>query len=83
MVVDQTSSVEQVITLMNQVVARDGGLITLRSYDPGQALEVDYRVEVNEDCPTCTVSGAMLETFLAESLRSHGVAVEKVIVSER
>jgi Fe-S cluster biogenesis protein NfuA len=80
---NKTVSVEDVLGKMNAMVAADGGKITMRSYDPGaQVLEVDYTTQVNEDCPTCTVTGDMLKIFLTESLQSHGVPIDEVIVAE-
>ena len=80
---DAIKSVDEAIALMNQMVERDGGVVTLRGYDAdAQTLDVDYSVEVNEDCPTCMIDAKMLGTFLADSLRSRGIPIEKVNVTE-
>lgn len=77
-------SVELVIDLMNKLVARDGGHVTLNSYDASaKVLEVEYTFEPNEDCLTCTISADMLQTFLAESLRTHGIQIGDLIVIQR
>jgi Fe-S cluster biogenesis protein NfuA len=81
---DVTGALEEVIGKMNAMVSGDGGEVTIRSYDPAGAgrLEVDYRMRPNEECPTCSFSGAMLKMFLEDSLESHGVAVATVQVNE-
>jgi Fe-S cluster biogenesis protein NfuA len=77
------SPVDDVLAKMNNIVASDGGKITLRSYDAdAQVLEVDYLMKANEDCPTCSVSGDMLQIFIKDSLQSHGVPIGEVIVKE-
>jgi Fe-S cluster biogenesis protein NfuA len=77
------TGVERVIDLMNGMVARDGGRVSLRSYDPvARSLVVDYDTRPNPDCETCSINAETLELFLAESLRSHGIAIDELTVAE-
>lgn len=69
-----TPEVEKVLELMNAMVAKDGGEITLHSFDANTpALAVDYRMGINEECVTCSITPELVQVFLTESLESHGV----------
>ncbi|MGH3640069.1 MAG: hypothetical protein ACRDUX_13685 [Mycobacterium sp.] len=73
--------IEEVIGTMNELVAKDGGLIELSSYLPSaKSIEVNYRVGTNDECVTCLITPEMLQEFLLESFRSHGMDVDAVDV---
>jgi Fe-S cluster biogenesis protein NfuA len=73
--------IDEVIGTMNELVARDGGLIELSSYLPSdKSIHVNYRVGQNDECSTCLITPEMLKDFLLESFRSHGMDVDEVDV---
>jgi hypothetical protein len=73
--------IEEVIGTMNELVARDGGVIELSSYLPAdKSIQVNYRVGENDECATCLITPEMLKDFLLESFRSHGMDVDEVDV---
>lgn len=78
---NSSPEVDNVIELMNGMVAKDGGQIALQSYDaPSGTVTVDYKEGVNEECITCAITPEMVNMFLLESFKSHGVPVNEVIV---
>jgi Fe-S cluster biogenesis protein NfuA len=77
-----SSEVERVIDLINRMVERDNGKVTLRSYDPdARTLTVAYDMTPNPDCETCSIGPETLKAFLAEALSSHGIAVDELSVT--
>ena len=76
-----SASVDDVIRLMNGMVASDGGELTLDHYDAdAQAITVRYAEGVNEECETCAISAEMVKVFLTDSLVAHGVPITSVTV---
>ena len=76
-----TPTVDKVLELMNAMVAKDGGEITLESFDAdARTMAVDYRMGINEECATCSITPELVQVFLAESLESHGVENVNVTV---
>ncbi len=74
-------AVDEVLRLMNGMVAGDGGRLTLEEYDPDAgAIRVRYEEGVNDECETCAISAEMVQVFLADSLTAHGVQVGEVTV---
>ncbi|GAA4287882.1 NifU family protein [Georgenia daeguensis] len=79
---DQDAAVQEVLDSMNQIVARDGGDIKLIDFDAAAGvLNVEYRMGVDPDCATCSIPPEMLQSFLVEGLRAHGVTTNEVIVA--
>jgi Fe-S cluster biogenesis protein NfuA len=79
---EASGPLEEVLRKMNAMVAIEGGELALQSYDPAGALVVDYKMRPNEECPTCSIDGAMVKMFLEDSLETHGVPVAEVQVTE-
>jgi Fe-S cluster biogenesis protein NfuA len=78
---DSNPTVDKVLELMNNMVAKDGGVITLDAFDPDAGtMAVDYRMGINEECATCSITPELVQVFLAESLDSHGVPNVDVVV---
>ncbi len=78
-----TQDVENVVSLMNQVIARDGGKLALAKYDQARGLvEVNYSANATPECDTCSFTPEMIQAFLKESLRTHGINAEDVVVNE-
>src|SRR4029077_4873421 len=74
-------TVDKVLELMNAMVAKDGGEITLESFDADAlTMAVDYRMGINEECATCSITPELVQVFLTESLESHGVSNMNVTV---
>lgn len=79
---DQDAAVQEVLDSMNQIVARDGGDIRLLGFDAAAGvLNVAYRMGITPDCETCSIPPEMLQSFLVEGLKAHGVAANEVIVA--
>jgi Fe-S cluster biogenesis protein NfuA len=75
--------IENVVGIMNKLIARDGGKLSLAAYDQGRGIvEVNFMPSANANCETCSFTPEMIQAFLEESLRSHGIQAESVIVSE-
>jgi Fe-S cluster biogenesis protein NfuA len=73
--------IHEVLQTMGEVVRSDGGEVSLNSYDPEAGRVVfSYRQAVNDDCSTCAIDADMLQAFLQEALRSHGLEDEEVTV---
>lgn len=78
-----SSTVDEVIERINGIVAPDGGRVVLLGSDASEAVvRVRYDMAVNDSCSTCTITPEMLEQFLLESLETHGVQVNRVVVEE-
>lgn len=77
------SSLEEIIQNFNGMVAADGGRVSLVGEAPSDGeLRVRYDMgdDSSDDCATCTITPDMLEVFLQESLHTHGIAVDRVVV---
>lgn len=78
---EEHPAVEKVLALMNTMVAKDGGVITLDVFDADAGkMAVDYRMGINEECATCSITPELVQVFLTESLESHGVPNVEVVV---
>jgi Fe-S cluster biogenesis protein NfuA len=78
---DYDPEISEVIGAMNELVARDGGRITVGGYEPATAqLELDYVTGKNAECETCLITPETLRDFVLEGLRSRGVDVADVVV---
>lgn len=82
MSIETNGPLDEVMRKMNAMVSIEGGELTLRSYDPGGVLEVDYAMRPSEECPTCSIDGAMVKTFMTEALQTHGVSFAELHVTE-
>lgn len=75
------AEIDEVIGAMNELVARDGGTISVLGYEEAAAiLNLEYETGSNDECSTCLISPETLSDFVKEGLRSRGVAVTDVVV---
>jgi Fe-S cluster biogenesis protein NfuA len=74
-------SIKEVLDAMNEVIARDGGLLQLADYDQEQAIvEVVYRNQPADDCEACAITPEMMQDFLLDGFRARDVEVSEVRV---
>jgi Fe-S cluster biogenesis protein NfuA len=75
------AQINEVIDAMNELVARDGGIITVLGYEEEAArLQLQYDTGSNDECDTCLITPETLRDFVKEGLRSHGLMVQDVLV---
>jgi len=78
---DERSSVEAVVGLMEKMVSADGGKVRVQSFEPAASrLVVGYFKGRNDHCATCVLDDESLRDFLLESLETHGVRLQEVVV---
>lgn len=78
---DHDTEINEVIDAMNELVARDGGSVSVLGYEEGAAkLQLAYDTGSNAECDTCLITPETLRDFVKEGLRSRGMAVEDVVV---
>ena len=74
-------AIDEVLALFGGMVAKDGGELTLRSYDrEGRIIDMTYREGTNEACPTCVITPDSMEVFLLDAFRARGVDVDVVAI---
>ncbi|MCX4815225.1 NifU family protein [Streptomyces sp. NBC_01239] len=75
--------VREVLTLLEPMVAPDGGSIRLTEFAPEQSrLTVDYVRGHNDACSTCVLDGESLKAFIQEGLQTRGIELSDVTVRE-
>ncbi|MGW2824279.1 NifU family protein [Streptomyces sp. NPDC001443] len=75
--------VQEVLTLLEPMVAPDGGTIRLAEFAPEQSrLTVDYSRGHNDACSTCVLDGESLKAFIEEGLETRGIRLTEVTVRE-
>ncbi|MFJ9563918.1 NifU family protein [Streptomyces fuscichromogenes] len=75
--------VQEVLALLEPMVAPDGGSIRLAEFAPEQSrLTVDYSRGRNDACSTCVLDGDSLKAFIEEGLQTRGIALAEVTVRE-
>jgi Fe-S cluster biogenesis protein NfuA len=78
---EHDAEINEVIGAMNELVARDGGKVSVLGYEQATArLQLEYDTGMNPDCETCLITPETLRDFVKEGLRSRGVAVTDVDV---
>lgn len=78
---EHDAEINEVVGAMNELVARDGGRVTVTGYETAAAqLRLDYVTGSNLECETCLITPETLRDFVLEGLRSRGVAVRDVVV---
>ena len=78
---EYNAEINEVIDAMNELVARDGGSISVLGYEEGAArLQLEYDTGSNAECNTCLITPDTLRDFVKEGLRSRGLIVEDVLV---
>jgi Fe-S cluster biogenesis protein NfuA len=76
---DHEAEITEVIGAMNELVARDGGNVTVLGFEAAR-LELAYSTGNNDECDTCMITPETMKDFVAEGLRSRGIAVHDVVV---
>ncbi|MEV7388200.1 MULTISPECIES: hypothetical protein [unclassified Streptomyces] len=75
--------VQEVLALLEPMVAPDGGSIRLAEFAPEQSrLTVDYSRGHNDVCSTCVLDGDSLKAFIEEGLQTRGIELSQVTVRE-
>ncbi|MFJ9710302.1 NifU family protein [Streptomyces sp. NPDC101234] len=75
--------VQEVLALLEPMVAPDGGSIRLAEFAPEQSrLTVDYSRGHNDACSTCVLDGDSLKAFIEEGLQTRGIELSEVTVRE-
>jgi len=75
--------VQEVLTLLEPMVAPDGGSIRLAEFSPDQSrLTVDYSRGSNDVCATCVLDADSLKAFIEEGLQTRGIELAEVTVRE-
>ncbi|MGW4911100.1 NifU family protein [Streptomyces sp. NPDC004270] len=75
--------VNEVLELLEPIVAPDGGSIRLAEFAPEQSrLTVDYSRGHNDACATCVLDGESLKAFIEEGLQTRGIELAEVTVRE-
>jgi Fe-S cluster biogenesis protein NfuA len=75
--------IHEVLTLLEPMVAPDGGTIRLAEFDgAGSRLAVDYLRGTNDACSTCVLDGESLKAFIEEGLATRGVNLAEITVRE-
>jgi Fe-S cluster biogenesis protein NfuA len=78
---EHETEIHEVIGAMNELVARDGGRVSVLGYEEAAArLQLEYDTGNNADCDTCLITPETLRDFVSEGLRSRGVPVADVVV---
>ncbi|PWU55413.1 hypothetical protein DLE60_27805 [Micromonospora globispora] len=78
---EHEAEINEVVGAMNELVARDGGKVSVLGYEEAAArLQLDYDTGRNAECETCLITPDTLRDFVKEGLRSRGVAVADVVV---
>lgn len=79
---NDTDAVREAVEAMNDVVAKDGGSVTLVEHDvDNEVVRVRFESGVNDDCPGCLITPDMLTAFLGEAIRARGVSVQQLVVA--
>ncbi len=73
------SGVELILSLFGEMVASDGGKITLIGHT-GNTLKVKYSPGQNYECADCVISPGQLQELLSESVKVHAPYITKVEV---
>jgi Fe-S cluster biogenesis protein NfuA len=76
---EHQTAITEVVSAMNELVAKDGGAIDVIGFGDGQ-LDVNYKVGVNDECATCLITPEILHDFILEGLRARDVPVDDVRV---
>lgn len=77
------SVISEVLTLLEPMVASDGGSIRMNDYSAEKSrLAVDYLRGTNDACSSCVLDGESLKAFIDEGLRTRGIELSEITVSE-
>ena len=75
--------IREVLGLLEPMVVQDGGSLRVGEFSPERStLIVDYARGVNDACASCVIDGESLKAFIDEGLRTRGVHLGDIIVSE-
>jgi Fe-S cluster biogenesis protein NfuA len=74
-----SSPVEDAVFELNNLVAKDGGSLTLLSHSPASgSAQFQYVMAEGEDCDSCAITPEIMQAFLEESLRVRGAAINDI-----
>jgi Fe-S cluster biogenesis protein NfuA len=75
--------ISEVLGLLEPMVVQDGGSLRVAEFSAERSvLVVDYARGVNEACESCVIDGESLKAFIDEGLRTRGVQLDEITVSE-
>jgi len=78
-----TEVINEVLELLEPMVASDGGALRVAEFAPERsALVVDYARGVNDACATCVIDAESLGAFIDEGLQARGVHLTDITVKE-
>jgi len=75
--------ISEVLGLLEPMVTQDGGSLRVAEFSAARsALVIDYVKGVNEACESCIIDGESLKAFIDEGLRTRGVHLSEITISE-
>ena len=78
---DKRAQIDSVLKLMEQMVSRDGGTLSIKSYDAtADRLVVDYYKGPKGGCELCILDDESLKDFIVEALSTRGVRVGDIVL---